>query len=79
MKNITEIVILNRLKYLAKTQGFYKFTVTTNVNKIANAVSEFFTHYIYAAGGQLFWQRHSWLSVAFPGIFYSLTSKRQPQ
>jgi hypothetical protein len=50
------------------------FNVTTNVNNASSSHKNLF-HYIYAAGGQFIWQRHSWLFVAFPGISFSPTSK----
>lgn len=54
---------------------FCKLRLTTNVNNNAISKRNSLLHYIYAAGGQLVWQRHSWLSVAFPGILVSTPSK----
>jgi hypothetical protein len=69
-------------KYLAKREvireGFCNLHLTTDVKK-ANVFTYKIIGYIYAAGGWIFQLLHSWLSVAFPGISFPLTSKRQPQ
>jgi hypothetical protein len=65
--------------YLGELCLFSKLHSTTNVRKYAT-VSIFFTRnntisYIYSAGGQFIWQRHLWLSVAYPGKFFSSLQK----
>jgi hypothetical protein len=74
MKNIREIDVLNRLKYLVKPQGFVNLPLNDKYLFLNGSTINNIILYIRAAGRLSHWDQYLSLSTAFR-LFFCPTSR----